>query len=99
MSYISLKYKTIKTKKPHSCFSCLRKTQANSSMVYWAGLYNGDFNSGYTCLTCEEIIAINTKLKAVEYGVVEMGYVNEMTSKETTPEMVLEQLKAIPNEV
>jgi hypothetical protein len=62
-------------------------------MVYWAGIYDGDFNSGYTCLTCEEIIAINTKLKAVECGVVEYGYVNEMLSKETTPEMVLETLK------
>jgi hypothetical protein len=93
MSYTSLKYKKIKTKKPHSCFSCLRKVQENSIMVYWAGIYEGGFNSGYTCLTCEEIIAIQTKLKAVEYGVVEMGYVTEMTSKEITPEMLLETLK------
>jgi hypothetical protein len=62
-------------------------------MVCWAGIYDGDFNSGYTCLTCEEIIAIQTKLKAVECGVVELGYVNEMLTKETTPEMVLEELK------
>ena len=66
-------------------------------MVYWAGIYDGDFNSGYTCLTCEEIIAIKTKLKAVEYGVVEMGYVSEMTSKENTPEMILEILKLEQN--
>ena len=98
MSYISLKYKTIKTKKPHSCFSCLRKVQANSPMVYWAGIYDGNINSGYTCLTCEEIIAIQTKLKAVEYGVVEFGYVSEMTSKKITPEMVLETLKTKENE-
>lgn len=96
--YISLKYKKIKTKKPHSCFSCLRKVQANNPMIYWAGIYDGNFNSGYTCLTCEEIIAIQTKFKAVEYGVVEMGYVNEMTSKEITPEMVLETLKTKENE-
>ena len=93
MSYTSLKYKQVKTKKPHLCFSCLRKVQANNPMVYWAGIYDGNINSGYTCLTCEEIIAIQTRLKAVEYGVVEMGYVSEMTSKDTTPEMILETLK------
>jgi hypothetical protein len=93
MSYTSLKYKQIKTKKSHLCFSCLKRFPANVTMVYWTGIYNGDFNSGYTCLTCEEIIAINTKLKAVECGVVEYGFVNEMLSKETTPEMILENLK------
>jgi hypothetical protein len=97
MSYTSLKYKKIKTKKSHLCFSCIKRFAENTIMINWEGIYNGDFNSGYTCLTCEEIIAINTKLKAVEYGVVGYGYVNEMLSKEITPEMVLETLKIKEN--
>lgn len=99
MSYTSLKYKQVKTKKPHLCFSCLKRFPVNTVMINWAGITNGDFNSGYTCLTCEEIIDISAKSGEFREGVVEFGYVNEMTSKETTPEMVLEQLKAIPNEV
>jgi hypothetical protein len=67
-------------------------------MVYWAGITDGDFNSGYTCLTCEEIIAINAKNGELIDGVVEFGYVSEMTSKEITPEMVLETLKTKQNE-
>ncbi len=62
-------------------------------MVYWAGIYDGDFNSGYTCLTCEEIINLSVTRKEIDNGVVEFGYVNEMTSKEITPEMLLETLK------
>ena len=67
-------------------------------MINWAGIYLGDFNSGYTCLTCEEIIAISEKNNQLNEGVVEFGFVNEMTSKEITPEMVLETLKTKENE-
>ena len=93
MDYISLKYKTVKTQKIHSCFSCLRRFPKETRMIYWTGIYDGDFNSGYTCLTCEEIISVNVKLKAVRCGVVEYGYVNEMISASITPEMVLDGFK------
>ena len=98
MCYTSLKYKQVKTKKPHLCFSCLKRFPENTIMVSWAGMYMGDFNSGYTCLTCEEIIALSVKNGYQQDGVVEFGYVNEMTSKEITPEMVLETLKTKENE-
>lgn len=88
MYYISLKYKTVKTQKVHSCFSCLRKFPKETRMIYWTGIYDGDFNSGYTCLTCEEIINLSVKC-----GVVEYGYVNEMISASITPEMVLDGFK------
>jgi hypothetical protein len=64
-------------------------------MISWSGMYMGEFNSGYTCLTCDEIIALSVKNGIIDYQTtsVDFGYVNEMTSKETTPEMVLENLK------
>jgi hypothetical protein len=58
----------------------------------------GDFNSGYTCLTCEEIIILSAKNSRLDGGAVEFGFVNEMTSKETTPEIVLKTLKTKENE-
>lgn len=67
-------------------------------MINWAGITDGDFNSAYTCLTCEEIIALNAKNEHRSDGVVEFGYVSEMTSKKITPEMVLETLKTKKNE-
>ena len=65
-------------------------------MISWSGMYMGEFNSGYTCLTCDEIIALSVKNGIIDWQTtsVEFGYVNEMISKETTPEMVLENLKA-----
>lgn len=97
MSYTSLKYKQIKSKKSHLCFSCLNRFPKDTIMVNWAGIYNGDFNSGYTCLTCEEIIAIKVNTKAIECSVVQYGFVNEMLSKGTTLEMILETLKTTQN--
>jgi hypothetical protein len=98
MSYTSLKHKQVKTKKPHLCFSCLKRFPENTVMVNWAGITDGDFNSGYTCLTCEEIIEIYAKNSQLYEGKVEFGFVNEMTSKEITPEIVLETLKIKENE-
>ena len=88
----------VKTKKPHLCFSCLKRFSEKTAMISWAGMYMGDFNSGYTCLTCEEIIALSVKNGIIETDVVDFGFVNEMVSKETTPEMVLENLKTKVNE-
>lgn len=93
MSYTILKHKMVKTKKPHLCFSCLKRFPENTAMISWAGMYMGDFNSGYTCLTCEEIIALSVKNGIIETDVVDFGFVTEFLSKETTPEMVLENLK------
>lgn len=62
-------------------------------MISWAGMYMGDFNSGYTCLTCEEIINLSVKNGIIDTDVVDFGFVNEFLSKETTLEMVLENLK------
>lgn len=98
MSYTVLKHKQVRTKKPHLCFSCLKRFPENTIMINWAGIYLGDFNSGYTCFTCEEIIAISAKNNQLNEGVVGFGFVNEMTSKEITPEMVLETLKTKEND-
>jgi hypothetical protein len=97
MCYTSLKHKQVKTKKPHLCFSCLKRFPENSPMIYWVGITDGDFNSGYTCLTCEEIIQIYAKNNQLHGGAVEFGFVSEMTSKTITPETVLETLKQEQN--
>ena len=93
MCHVPLKYKKVKISKPHLCFSCLTKFPKDTRMIYWTGIFDGDFNSGYTCLTCEEIINLNVKKGYLENGVVEYGYVSEMLSKNITPEMVLEGFK------
>jgi hypothetical protein len=64
-------------------------------MINWAGIYMGDFNSGYTCLTCDEIISLSVTNGNISRHdeVVEFGYVAEMTTQEKTPEMLLENLK------
>lgn len=64
-------------------------------MINWAGIYMGDFNSGYTCLTCDEIINLSVKNGIISWQneAVEFGYVAELTSREKTPEMLLENLK------
>jgi hypothetical protein len=90
----------VKTKKPHLCFSCLKSFPENTAMISWAGMYMGDFNSGYTCLTCDEIIDLSVKNGIIDWqeNAVEFGYVNEMISKETTSKMILEILKTKENE-
>lgn len=93
MSYTLLKHKKVKTKKKHLCFSCLRAFPKDSYMINWAGIYFGDFNSGYTCVTCEEIINLYVKNNYIDSSVVDFGFVNEMVSKEITPEIILENLK------
>lgn len=93
--------KIVTTKKAHTCFSCLRKFDAGTQMDKWSCVYEGSWNSGYTCMTCDEIHDIQRK---IDYwmgdfvdGIPE-GYVNECLDPGQTPEDYLLSIKTKSNE-
>ena len=86
---VLIKSNTVTTRKSHQCFSCLRTFPANTKMNAWAGKYQGDFNSGYSCMTCVEIMNSCED----EDGYPE-GFVNDMLEKGQTPEQLLEEWKS-----
>lgn len=55
MSDVMLTDKTVKTKKPHTCYGCSRKFPAGTKMQYQAGVWQGDFWTSYFCLPCNEL--------------------------------------------
>lgn len=85
-----LSNKTVRTKKPHRCFSCLRLFPTNTKMNYWTGIYENDFSAVYSCMACVEIM--NMRQDPDEDGFPE-GYVKEMLDHNETPEMLLEKYK------
>ena len=56
-------------------------------MNYWSGLYEGDFSSVYSCMTCVEIMNMDSETDFPE------GYVAEMLNKGETAEQLLERIK------
>lgn len=68
----TFKSKDVKIKKQQQCFSCFREFPIGTKMRYWSGLYEGDFNSNYTCSDCREIMSRSDE------HCFEGGYVNEM---------------------
>jgi len=52
----TLKHKQVKIRKPRQCFSCYRKFQKGQIMTYWAGIYEGDFGTTYSCMDCQKIM-------------------------------------------
>ena len=49
-------------------------------MNYWTGLYEGDFNALYSCMTCVEVMNMSDDTEFPE------GFVHEMLDKGETPE-------------
>ncbi len=85
----TLKYKLVKTRKRHLCFSCLRRFEPNVKMYYWFCVYSGQSNSGYTCKMCHEII--NLLHVPGDEDIIE-GYVKEMLNEGETPETLLNDI-------
>lgn len=83
----TLSYKQVKTKKRHLCFSCLRYFPLNTLMYKWSCIYEGDFNYGYTCSTCDELHELSGENEFEE------GFVREGLDKNQTPEQLLEKIK------
>lgn len=62
-------------------------------MNYWSGVYEGDFNSGYSCLTCVDIMNAHGNdgegfpegyvINNLERGQTPEEYLNEMKSNTT----------------
>jgi hypothetical protein len=88
---ITLTNKIVQIRKPHICFSCLRKFEIGSKMRYWSGICEGDFGSSYCCIICDTII----DLLDIEEDYYPEGYVDEMLNKDETPEQFLDNLKKI----
>lgn len=87
----TLTYRMVTVRKDRQCFGCLQSFPAGTQMRYWSGIYEGGFNSGYTCQTCEEI----TGLCKDDYddGYPE-GDVAEMLQPGETTQQLLERLKS-----
>lgn len=83
----TLKYKEVRTKKPHVCFSCIRKFDIGNKMFYWVCVDDDGISTGYNCKTCDEIITLS-KETDITYG-----FVFEWLNKGQTAEDLLESLK------
>lgn len=57
-----LRYKLVKTRKPHVCFGCGRKFVPPANMFAAACADGGRVDSYYLCETCDEVT------KSMEYG-------------------------------
>lgn len=51
-----LREKMVVTRKPHQCWSCLRKFPAGTKMRSWAAAQDGVVYGGYDCDTCRAIL-------------------------------------------
>lgn len=49
-----LREKNIKAKKMHTCDACLSRIQAGEDCISWAGIWEGDFYSGYFHPECRD---------------------------------------------
>lgn len=50
-----LRYKLVKTRKPHVCFGCGRCFEPPCSMISAAAAYDGTVESYYLCKSCNEV--------------------------------------------
>lgn len=82
----TLSSKTVTTKKPHTCFSCLRSFPIGTKMNYWVGISDG-FSAVYSCMTCVEIMNMDSDTEFPE------GYVSDMLSDGQTPEKLLKEFR------
>lgn len=58
MNIETIKDKEVKIRKERQCYSCLRKFPSGTIMRNWVGNYEGDFNSVYSCSTCDAIMRL-----------------------------------------
>lgn len=84
-----LKSKNVKILKPRICFACQRKFPVGSKMNYYVGIFDGDFQTSYSCPACVEIM--NAFESPDGY---EEGFVKEMLEKDQTPEQYVEKMKS-----
>ncbi len=49
-----IKWKEVKTRKPHRCFGCMKTYPKGTMMVSATNVDGGDINSCYWCNVCQE---------------------------------------------
>ena len=75
---VVLQYKTVKARKDHPCFWCGEKINAGAECNYSAGIFEGDFYSGWMHLECENALG-----KSDRDGYEEQGYKRGKTAEES----------------
>jgi hypothetical protein len=54
---VNLSSKVVKIKKARRCHSCQDQFQPGDKMVYFVGIFEGDFNATYYCQCCDAYMA------------------------------------------
>ena len=83
----TLKWNEVVTRKPHKCYACLRVLPAKSEMISWSCVGEGQWNSGYYCRTCQEMMSY------LGHDEWRDGFVADNLGKDQTPEQLLEEYK------
>ena len=66
MGWEFYKTKTVKCRKPHKCALCSIEIKAGEKSIYFSGKWEGNFDSGYECLNCSELVEKLGKLKYLD---------------------------------
>jgi len=51
-TYEEISHRTVKTRKPHECGSCMQVYPAGTMMQYAVGVTDGDIGATYACQAC-----------------------------------------------
>lgn len=81
-----MKSEQVTIRKEHRCFSCGRKFAVGTQMISWASIYEGEFCSGYTCMTCEQLHNLSGEHEFPE------DFVLNWLKQGQTPEDLLEEI-------
>lgn len=73
---VFLEDKWVKTRKKHTCHGCAKSYECGTKMRYMTAVNQGDFNSWYTCQTCEEVLSVGWDYIDLENGIL-FGEVRE----------------------
>ena len=68
MSTETLSYKTVKTRKEHRCSLCGLRIRNGAKAHYWAGVYDGDFQSGYAHGYCQRLWVLLDEDELLDQG-------------------------------
>lgn len=52
-----LTLKTVKIRKPHNCWGCMKEFPIDTEMTYSVAVDQGEFSTAYWCEECEEIMS------------------------------------------
>ncbi len=55
MTQLSLK--TVKIRKPHKCWGCIKEFSIGTEMIYNVSVDQGEFSSTYWCVECNEFLS------------------------------------------